>query len=61
MCCRSGVGSVSSLGRELQLLISHTVHHYAMMALVLRGQGIDPGPEFGVALSTFRYRAAGRP
>ena len=49
--------SVSSLGRELQFLISHTVHHFALMALLLRRQGIEPGPEFGVAPSTLRHQA----
>jgi uncharacterized damage-inducible protein DinB len=47
--------SVSSLKRELQFLLSHTIHHYALIALVLRSQGFDPGAEFGVAPSTLRH------
>lgn len=45
----------STLGRELQALVSHTVHHYALIALAARAQGVDPGLEFGVAPSTLKY------
>ncbi|MFT7515937.1 MAG: hypothetical protein ACI9QL_005173 [Candidatus Omnitrophota bacterium] len=48
--------SGSSVRRELQFLISHTVHHYALIAMMLRHQGIEPHPDFGVAPSTLRYR-----
>ena len=47
--------AVTSLERELQFLLSHTVHHYALIALLLRAQGIEPGKEFGVAPSTLEY------
>jgi uncharacterized damage-inducible protein DinB len=46
----------STLDRELQFLISHTVHHYALIALIARLQGHEPGDEFGVAPSTLHYR-----
>lgn len=46
----------STGARELQFLLSHTVHHYALIALILRGHGFDPGNEFGVAPSTLEYR-----
>ena len=42
----------STVGRELRFLISHTVHHYALIALILRMQGVEPGDEFGVAPAT---------
>jgi hypothetical protein len=45
----------SSLGRELQALLSHTVHHYAIIATILRLEGIEPGDEFGVAPSTLAH------
>lgn len=45
----------SSVERELQVLASHTVHHYALIAVILRSTGHDPGREFGVAPSTLRY------
>jgi len=50
------VWSWSSVMRELQSLLSHTIHHYALIALTLRMQGFEPGEEFGVAPSTLEYR-----
>ena len=47
--------SHSSVTRELQSLLGHTVHHYAMIALALRLQGFEPAAEFGVAPSTLAY------
>jgi hypothetical protein len=47
--------SNSSLARELEYLLSHTIHHYALIALALRLQGFEPGEEFGVAPSTLAY------
>jgi hypothetical protein len=47
--------SRSSLMRELQFLISHTIHHYSLIALALRVQGFEPGAEFGVAPSTLKH------
>jgi uncharacterized damage-inducible protein DinB len=51
----------STVGRELQFLLSHTVHHYALIALALRLEG-HPVPEsFGVAPSTLdHWRREGR-
>lgn len=48
----------SSLGRELQFLCSHTIHHFALIKLLLEGVGLRLAPEFGVAPSTL---AAQRP
>jgi len=45
----------SSIARELQSLLSHTVHHYALIAIALRLQGIEPSAEFGVAPSTLEH------
>ena len=45
----------SSVRRELDFLLSHTVHHNALIAVALRIDGFDPGEEFGVAPSTLRY------
>jgi uncharacterized damage-inducible protein DinB len=45
----------STIGRELQGLVSHTVHHYALIAIAARAHGVDPGDEFGVAPSTLAY------
>lgn len=45
----------SSVVRELEFLRSHTIHHYSLMAILLRFEGIEPGEEFGVAPSTLLY------
>jgi hypothetical protein len=47
--------SHSTLLRELQALVSHTVHHYALIGLLLKAQSFEPGEEFGVAPSTLEY------
>jgi len=47
----------SSVARELSFLVSHTIHHYALVAVQLRARGIEPGPGFGVAPSTLRHRS----
>ena len=52
------VRTPSSVGRELAVLASHTVHHYAIIALLLRGTGAELPEHFGVAPSTLRYLAA---
>ena len=45
----------SSLGRELLFLASHTVHHYALIAVLVRLWGVAPDDDFGVAPSTLAY------
>lgn len=47
--------STTSVGRELRFLVSHTVHHFALIAQILRARGVEPGREFGVAPSTLTY------
>lgn len=42
----------SSLRRELLVLLSHTVHHHALVRERLLTRGIDPGRELGLAPST---------
>ncbi|MFT5110257.1 MAG: putative damage-inducible protein DinB [Pseudoalteromonas tetraodonis] len=42
--------------RELQFLLSHTVHHYALIAMICRQHGAEMPDNFGVAPSTLRYR-----
>ncbi|MBL8220506.1 MAG: hypothetical protein JNL62_14830 [Bryobacterales bacterium] len=46
----------SSVSRELQVLISHTVHHYALIAVALRMQGQAVDANFGIAPSTLRHQ-----
>jgi hypothetical protein len=45
----------SSLVRELQYLASHTIHHYALIAMIFRLQDGAPPDEFGVAPSTLLF------
>ncbi|UCF67889.1 MAG: DinB family protein [Acidobacteriota bacterium] len=47
--------SRSSVGRELRFLLSHTVHHFAIIGLMLRMLGGEPPAAFGVAPSTLDY------
>lgn len=47
--------SESNILRELQFLISHTVHHYALIGLILETLGFKPDESFGVAPSTLKY------
>lgn len=47
---------LSSVGRELQALSSHTIHHFAVIALMLRAAGYPVAESFGVAPSTLRHR-----
>jgi uncharacterized damage-inducible protein DinB len=49
------IWSQSTLQRELLALVSHTVHHYALISMLLRTQGVDPGDAFGVAPSTLEH------
>jgi len=49
------IWSRSTLLREMQTLTSHTVHHYALISMLLRLQGQEPGAEFGIAPSTLKF------
>ncbi len=48
----------SSVSRELQALSSHTIHHFALIAVTLRLHGVEIDPDFGMAPSTLRYLAS---
>lgn len=56
--CHNGAWCQSSVGRELQHLINHTVHHYAFIGLILRLQGAEVDDTFGVAPSTYQAQLA---
>lgn len=49
--------STSSVSRELRFLLSHTVHHYALIAILMRLRGLETPEGFGIAPSTLRHRA----
>jgi hypothetical protein len=46
----------SSVTRELGFLMSHTIHHYALIALVAKDLDVELDATFGVAPSTIAYR-----
>ena len=45
----------SSVARELQYIVSHTIHHFALIAMIYQLQGGHPPKDFGVAPSTLLY------
>lgn len=58
----TGCEAPSSLARELQFLVSHTVHHDALIAAAARQMRIEIDDGFGVAPSTLRFdECGGRP
>lgn len=50
----------STIGRELQFLVSHSVHHYALMKFLLAGDGVSLDEDFGTAPSTVAHARASR-
>lgn len=53
----NGSGQVtSSIKRELAFLLSHTTHHYAIVAVICQLQGLSVAEDFGVAASTLQHR-----
>jgi len=54
--------SRTSFRRELQFLLSHTIHHYALIASIARRFGVARLPaEFGIAPSTLAREAGTAP
>ncbi|MFK7911803.1 MAG: DinB family protein [Akkermansiaceae bacterium] len=51
-----GQWQASTLGRELQFLVSHTVHHFAMIRSLCVGNDTEICKTFGVAPSTLKHR-----
>ncbi|MEL6822423.1 MAG: DinB family protein [Calditrichota bacterium] len=47
----------STFTRELQFLSGHTVHHYALISMILRILRIEVPEEFGVAPSTLKFES----
>ena len=48
--------SGSTLRRELQFLLSHSIHHYAIIAMICRMHEVEIPADFGVAPSTLQFR-----
>jgi uncharacterized damage-inducible protein DinB len=53
-----GAFVTSTPARELQVLASHTIHHFALIAMTLTAHGVAIDSGFGMAPSTLRHRAA---
>jgi hypothetical protein len=51
-----GIWLQSSVERELEFVLSHTIHHHALIAEKLVAAGIAPESSVGVAPSTVEYR-----
>jgi uncharacterized damage-inducible protein DinB len=47
----------TSTERELMFVLSHTVHHFAIIGIYLRVLGVSAPADFGVAPSTLRFQA----
>jgi len=45
---------LSTVGRELQFLASHTVHHFAIIGIMCEAQSISTDSDFGVAPTTLK-------
>ncbi len=45
----------STIGRECCFVQSHTIHHCAILRMILKGIGIDMAEEFGTAPATLSY------
>ena len=62
VCMDCGTGgrrpAPSTLARELQFLVSHTVHHDALIAAAARALGVATEPGFGIAPSTLKANAS---
>lgn len=53
----TGLIRVSSVGRELSFLLSHTIHHLAIIKILLDSSGLYSSDEnLGVAISTLSYK-----
>ncbi len=49
------VDAQTSVGRELAFVLSHTIHHNALVAAMLHELGVTPPADFGYAPSTVAY------
>ncbi|MBT5902696.1 MAG: hypothetical protein HOH58_11395 [Opitutaceae bacterium] len=46
----------TTLARELEFLISHTVHHFALIAVIAGVHGVQAPVNFGLAPSTLKHQ-----
>lgn len=54
--CEVDIASESSVCREMQFLVSHTVHHFALISVIAGLSGLRTPEDFGIAPSTLKAR-----
>ena len=54
--CEVDLASESSVCREMQFLVSHTVHHFALISIIAGLSGLRTPEDFGIAPSTLKAR-----
>lgn len=54
--CEVDLASESSICREMQFLVSHTVHHFALISVIAGLNGLRTPEDFGIAPSTLKAR-----
>lgn len=55
-CGNSAAWTDSSLVRELQFLANHSLHHFAILRLLIRNEALIYDDAFGLAPSTLKHR-----
>ncbi|MBK8267677.1 MAG: DinB family protein [Planctomycetes bacterium] len=50
------IDAQTSIGRELAFVVSHTIHHNALIGAMLHQFGVVPPADFGLAPSTVAYQ-----
>jgi uncharacterized damage-inducible protein DinB len=57
-CRGARLSAPSSVGRELAFVVSHTIHHLAVIAFLLRDLSIEVPSRFGYAPTTPAFAEA---
>ncbi len=50
--------TLSTRDREIQFILSHTIHHLALISYILTERGVSVPPDFGFAPSTLEHMRA---
>ena len=54
----AAVTMTSTVGREMMGLVTHSIHHLAIIALIVKSYGYEMDSDFGKAASTILYERA---
>ncbi|MTI13728.1 DinB family protein [Sansalvadorimonas verongulae] len=55
-CSDEQLSTQTTLVRELMFIHSHTLHHQAIIAMILKAESVDISDNFGVAPATLQFR-----